>query len=79
MRRLSLQIDDAMARQLERVAPARGRRRSRFIRLAIQKALMDLEEVRTREEYARHPDAPATFDAKTWGEWRPKRRLSPKR
>lgn len=60
-------IDDAMARALEKVAPARSRERSRFIRLAIQKALMELEDVETMKAYERIPqDAP---DAFTRGEW----------
>ena len=73
MRQILLQIDEPMARQLEKVAPPKSRQRSRFIRLAIQRALMDLQEIKTREAYARHPDAPAGFDARTWGEWKPRR------
>jgi len=77
MAQILLQIDAPMARQLEKVAPASSRQRSRFIRLAIQKALMDLQELDTRDAYARHPDAPAAFDARAWGEWKarpPKRK-----
>ncbi len=60
-------IDDAMARALEKVAPARSRERSRFIRLAIRKALMQLEDIETMKAYERIPqDAP---DAFTRGEW----------
>lgn len=73
MTQILLEIDEPMAKQLERVAPAKTRQRSRFIRLAIQKALMDLEEVDTRDAYARQPDGPAAFDARTWGKWKPKR------
>jgi hypothetical protein len=79
MPNLLLQIDAAMAKQLEKVAPAKSRKRSRFIRLAIQKALMDLQEVDTREAYARKPDPPAAFDPLTWGEWKSKRRSGGKR
>ncbi len=71
MPNLLLQIDAQMARQLERVVPAKKRGRSRFIRLAIQKALMDYQEIETRKAYARQPDAPANVDARTWDEWKP--------
>jgi hypothetical protein len=73
MHQILVQIDEATARRLEKVAPAKTRQRSRFIRLAIQKALMDLEELDTREAYARKPDAPPAFDPRTWGEWKPRR------
>ncbi len=73
MPQILLQIDESMAEQLETVAPAKTRQRSRFIRLAIQKALMDLQEIKTRAAYARQPDAPAVFDARTWDEWKPRR------
>ena len=74
MVQLLVQIDEETARALERVAPGRSRQRSRFIRLAIRKALMDLEEIHTREAYRRVPDDEAEhFDAKEW-EPRPRRR-----
>ena len=49
-----LHLDEPMARALKRVAPRR--QRSRFVRLAIQKALMDLQELDTRKAYERAPD-----------------------
>jgi hypothetical protein len=73
MPQILLQIDEPMAKEIEKVAPARTRQRSRFILLAIQKALMDLQEIKTREAYARHPDVPTGFDARTWDEWKPKK------
>ncbi len=73
MPQILLQIDEPMAKQIEKVAPAKTRQRSRFIRLAIQKALMDLDEAKTRQAYARHPDVPTGFDARTWDEWKPKK------
>ena len=51
-----VQLDEETMRQLEKVAPGSSRKRSRFIRLAIQRALMDLEEKATREAYRRWPD-----------------------
>lgn len=54
MPNILLHIDEPMARALKRVAPPR--QRSRFVRLAIQKALMDLQELDTRKAYERWPD-----------------------
>jgi predicted transcriptional regulator len=72
MVQLLVQLDDETARALERVAPGRSRKRSRFIRLAIRKALMDLEETHTREAYRHIPDSDREyFDP---GEWEPKPR-----
>jgi predicted transcriptional regulator len=62
-----VQLDEETMRQLEKVAPGSSRKRSRFIRLAIQRALMDLEEKATREAYLRWPDdEPAYFNPETW-------------
>ena len=67
MKALLVEVDDALAFRLERIAPARSRRRSEFIRAAILKALWEAEERATAEAYARHPDSPeAAFDAAVW-------------
>ncbi len=67
MKSLLVEVDDELASRLERVAPARSRRRSEFIRAAILKALWEAEERATAEAYARHPDSPeAAFDAAVW-------------
>ncbi len=68
MKQLLVEIDAEMAAQLERVAPARSRRRSDFIRAAIRRALWDLEERATQEAYARTPDsaADAYIDPAVW-------------
>lgn len=70
MPNILLQIDASMARRLERVAPAKTRERSRFIRLAIEQALMARLDLETRKSYAAKPDAPALVDARAWGEWK---------
>lgn len=57
MRQFLIEIDDEVAERLERVAPARSRRRSEFIRMAIRRALWDLEECATAEAYRRKPDS----------------------
>jgi predicted transcriptional regulator len=73
-------LDPAMARALERAAPAKGRQRSRFIRLAIQKALMELEDIETDKAYARMPDNEADFfDPAVWDAWRPNESQPPAR
>lgn len=67
MKSLLVEVDDELAGRLERVAPARSRRRSEFIRAAILKALWEAEEQATAEAYARLPDsADAGFDPTVW-------------
>jgi predicted transcriptional regulator len=68
MKQLLIELDDAMARRLEQVAPARSRRRSEFIRNAIRQALWELEERQTAEAYARQPDSASDtyFDPAVW-------------
>jgi len=58
---------------LDRVAPARSRGRSEFVRAALRKALWELEEKATAEAYRRQPDSAgdAYVDAAVW---EPKRR-----
>jgi hypothetical protein len=74
MAQILVQVPADMLKRLERVAPARSRKRSRFIRLALQRALMDLQDLETREAYRREPDdAQDWFDPSVWDEWRPRR------
>ncbi len=62
-----VQLDPETAAGLERVAPARSRQRSEFVRAAIRRAIWDLEERRTAAAYAAAPDAePAYLDASVW-------------
>jgi metal-responsive CopG/Arc/MetJ family transcriptional regulator len=56
MKQVLVEIDDQTAAELERVAPARSRQRSEFIRRALRRALWDEEERRTREAYLDKPD-----------------------
>jgi hypothetical protein len=70
MKQVLLELDDDTASRLEKVAPARSRRRSEFIRAAIRRALWDLAEAATEEAYRREPDSePPPFDPATWGAW----------
>jgi predicted transcriptional regulator len=67
MKSLLVEVDDELAVRLDRVAPARSRRRSEFIRAAILKALWEAEEQATAEAYARQPDSPhVAFDPTVW-------------
>lgn len=68
MKQLLIEVDDEIADGLERVAPARSRRRSDFIRLAIRRALWDLEERATAEAYRQQPDSAedAYLDPRVW-------------
>jgi metal-responsive CopG/Arc/MetJ family transcriptional regulator len=56
MKQLLVEIDDQTAEELERVAPARSRQRSEFVRRALRRALWEEEERRTREAYLTTPD-----------------------
>lgn len=67
MKQVLIEIDEETAGRLERVAPARSRQRSEFIRNAIRKALAEIEEQRTAEAYRRQPDADAPYlDPRVW-------------
>jgi hypothetical protein len=67
-------LDEELANQLERVAPAKSRKRSDFIRLALRKAIIEAEEVRTRAAYARDvpheepPVDPGAWSKEPWVE-----------
>lgn len=66
MKQVLIQLDDATAARLEKVAPGRSRTRSEFIRRAIARALDDDLERRTREAYERWPDEEPGFDPHEW-------------
>jgi predicted transcriptional regulator len=68
MKQLLIEIDEEMFAKLEQIAPARSRRRSAFIRTAIQKAIGDVQERATAEAYRRIPDSAddAWFDPRVW-------------
>jgi predicted transcriptional regulator len=55
MKRILIEIDDACARDLERVAPARERKRAEFVRFAIRCAIDLALDRRTRQAYAAQP------------------------
>ena len=55
MKRILIELDDACARDLERVAPARERRRAEFVRLAIRHAIDLALDRRTQQAYQTQP------------------------
>lgn len=62
-----IELDAETLRRLEKVAPGRSRKRSAFIRAAIQSSLWALEEAKTRQAYLGDPDLePAPFDPSAW-------------
>jgi Arc/MetJ-type ribon-helix-helix transcriptional regulator len=67
VRQLIVELDEPLAQELERAAPARSRQRSSFVRAALRRALDELAERRMLEAYKAQPDVePAHFDPRTW-------------
>lgn len=67
VKQLIVELDEPLAQELERVAPARSRRRSSFVRAALQRALDELAEARIADAYKAQPDVePAHFDPRLW-------------
>lgn len=80
MKQLLIEVEDEIAAKLEAAAPGRNRRRSEFVRMAIRRALWELEEAATAEAYRRQPDSAGDthFDPSTW-EPRPRAARKPLR
>ena len=55
MKRILIELDDACARDLERVAPARERKRAEFLRYAIRRAIDSTLDRRTQQAYEAQP------------------------
>jgi len=55
MKQLLIEIDDQCARDLERVAPVKTRKRAEFIRLAIRRAIDLALDRATQEAYRLQP------------------------
>jgi predicted transcriptional regulator len=67
VKQLIVEIDDATAARLERVAPSRARQRSQFVRDALRNALDRALEAQTAAAYLSQPDAGEDyFDAAEW-------------
>jgi predicted DNA-binding protein len=63
-----VELDASLAERLERVAPARSRQRSAFIREAIRRALDEAREQEMALAYQRQPQEPVEvdLDPETW-------------
>ena len=68
MKQLLVEVDEKTFEKLEQIAPARSRRRSAFVRAAIQKAICEVHERATAEAYRKIPDSAddAWFDPRVW-------------
>lgn len=72
VRSVVIQLDEPLFQALNRVAPPGKRQRSRFLREAVLRAVIEAEEQRTRAAYLAQPDSEAEAD--DWpeaGEYRP--------
>lgn len=59
MKQILVEIDDRVARDLERLAPTKDRKRAQFIRLAIQRAVDLALDRETEAAYRAQPDSDA--------------------
>jgi len=68
MKKLIIELDDATAEELARVAPSLSGKRSEFIRSSIRRALWELEEEATEKAYRNQPDSDsdAYLDPLVW-------------
>jgi hypothetical protein len=67
MKQILVEIDDRCARDLERVAPTRHRKRAEFIRLAIRRAIDLALERHTEAAYRAQPFADELLPGDTDG------------
>ena len=75
MKQILIELDDACARDLERVAPAKKRQRAEFIRLAIRRAIDAALDKKTVEAYRKAPLAASGDDDDLSG-WDPNNELA---
>jgi hypothetical protein len=70
MKQFLVDLDDRCARDLERVAPAKDRRRAEFVRLAIRRAIDLALDRATAQAYRKSPlsNEAATGDPLGWDE-----------
>jgi metal-responsive CopG/Arc/MetJ family transcriptional regulator len=67
-RQITVDLDEATARELERIAPSRARKRSEFVRRALRHALDAEAERRMAHAYRQRPDdvKPELIDLESW-------------
>jgi hypothetical protein len=63
-----IQLDDATAAELEKVAPGSNRKRSEFLRGVIARALHETLERETRKAYEKWPDEIAPVLREEWAD-----------
>jgi hypothetical protein len=68
MKQVLIQLDDATAAQLEKVAPGSGRKRSDFLRGVIARALHETLELGTRKAYEKWPDEATPPETRDWAD-----------
>jgi hypothetical protein len=68
MKQIMIQLDDATASQLEKVAPGSSRKRSEFLRGVIARALHETLERSTRKAYVKWPDESPSVEAAGWAD-----------
>lgn len=67
MKQILVQLDERMFTELERNVPGSSRKRSEFIRDAIENALLRIQEEKTYQAYLKHPQEPGfPFDPDDW-------------
>ena len=67
-----IQVDDALLRSLNKIAPAEKRQRGEFLRQAVREAIRRREYEQIREAYRLQPDS--AEDADDWSNaeaWKP--------
>ena len=65
MKSILIQVDDQIAKGLDRVAPTAKRQRADFIRRALLRAIVEADDEKTRQAYLRKPDS--EDEADSWG------------
>ena len=75
MKQILIDLDDQCARDLERVAPAKKRKRAEFIRLAIRQAIDRALDRATEEAYRAQPSIGVIVAADLLG-WDPQNELA---
>ena len=68
MKQVMIQLDDATAAQLEKVAPGSSRKRSEFLRGVISRALHETLELGTRKAYEKWPDETPAVERADWAD-----------
>ena len=68
MKQVLIQLDEATAAELEKIAPGSSRKRSEFLRGVIARAIHETLELRTREAYEKWPDEPPPVEPADWAD-----------